>query len=297
MFLLIAVISLIIVNVSSNRLIEQGELKVTLEHPFYVDGEWIRAGDLEIGDELVTSNGGKAVISSADRIIIDEPIDVYNLHVDGPENYYANDVLVHNKNHYTEGFLKSKMYPGTGVIKDGNLRFDEAAKRSLIEEIQRTKGVGDVGLGCDEVDLYRVYWRLKFEPEVKQALLNGDVIYPKGLSRKAFELKLAELYKGGVIPRQDFANLVHTQAIKSGQAKLAISTTPSKGKALDLYERAIQTHGEALIVKIPNVKISDIEVGSGGLLHDLEFTIVGKKSALGIEGGFGYELIGPEVLR
>jgi len=83
------------ISSSSNQETGQGQLKVTLEHPFFVDNEWVEAGELEVGDVLKTSDGRKAIITSIEKVVDD--VEVYNLHVDGPETYYANDVLVHNK--------------------------------------------------------------------------------------------------------------------------------------------------------------------------------------------------------
>ncbi len=71
------------------------ELKVTLEHPFLVEGGWVAASELKVGDELTASDGRKARIKNI--IDVDSPIEVYNLHVAGPNTFFANDILVHNK--------------------------------------------------------------------------------------------------------------------------------------------------------------------------------------------------------
>jgi len=36
------------------------QLRVTPEHPFYLDGEWVEASELEIGDVLKTYDGKKS---------------------------------------------------------------------------------------------------------------------------------------------------------------------------------------------------------------------------------------------
>lgn len=94
------------------------EIKVTPEHPFYVvsslssvvggqlqtnydkqqtDGSWVLVKDLKVGDELLTDTGEKTKIVSIEKIHTDNPFAVYNLEVDGSHTYYANGVLVHNK--------------------------------------------------------------------------------------------------------------------------------------------------------------------------------------------------------
>src|SRR3989344_3143730 len=110
--LFVLLVSLLVINVSSINN-NQGQLKVTLEHPFFVDNEWVEAGDLEVGDILKTSDGRKAVISGIEKVV--DEVEVYNLHVDGPETYYANDVLVHNK---------PMWFLGRNILPEINLNID-----------------------------------------------------------------------------------------------------------------------------------------------------------------------------
>lgn len=76
-------------------IVSAGQLKVTDEHPFYVNDSWIPAKNLQVGDLLTTEDGKKVRITSIDDIV--ENVSVYNLHVNGVNNYFANDILVHNK--------------------------------------------------------------------------------------------------------------------------------------------------------------------------------------------------------
>ncbi len=71
------------------------ELRVTLEHPFLLEGGWVAASELKVGDELTTSDGRKARIKNI--IDVGSQVEVYNLHVAGPNTFFANDILVHNK--------------------------------------------------------------------------------------------------------------------------------------------------------------------------------------------------------
>src|SRR3989344_3624837 len=95
-------------SISSNSQ-EQGQLKVTLEHPFYVNNEWVKAGELEVGDILKTNDGRKAVISSIEKVEVEEGVTVYNLEdelyhnyvvdgVDSEEGSIGSGVVVHNSN-------------------------------------------------------------------------------------------------------------------------------------------------------------------------------------------------------
>jgi len=78
-------------------LISASQLKVTSEHPFLVNNNWIPASQLQVGDKLKTIDGKTAVIKNIKDVVSDKVFPVYNLQVGGVENYFANDILVHNK--------------------------------------------------------------------------------------------------------------------------------------------------------------------------------------------------------
>ena len=77
---------------------------VTDEHPFYnpEQKEWVKATDLQKGDVVLLWSDGQnpqpVTIDEKQTITLSEPVDVYNLTVEGPEhNYFAQGILVHNK--------------------------------------------------------------------------------------------------------------------------------------------------------------------------------------------------------
>jgi intein/homing endonuclease len=75
------------------------KITCTREHPFWIkeSSGWIQAMLLERGD-IVTLEDGKSetIISVETNKVTDTP--VYNLHISDNHTYYANSVLVHNKN-------------------------------------------------------------------------------------------------------------------------------------------------------------------------------------------------------
>lgn len=77
-----------------------GMLEATANHPFFVDGRWVRADELEFGDPLVYVGGAirhwraTKVTSLGSRVEVGT---VYNLDVDGDHAYFAAGILVHNK--------------------------------------------------------------------------------------------------------------------------------------------------------------------------------------------------------
>ena len=80
------------------------DIKVTGEHPFYLDGKWILVKDLKMGDFLLTDKFEKTKIISIEKVHTNNPFYVYNLEVDGLHNYYANNLLVHNKPIYVSDY-------------------------------------------------------------------------------------------------------------------------------------------------------------------------------------------------
>lgn len=76
------------------------KLNVTKEHPFYnVDNKkYIKAEKLVAGDKLLFNKGGKTeVVTVIGYKKSTDKADVYNITVEGLHNYFANDVLAHNK--------------------------------------------------------------------------------------------------------------------------------------------------------------------------------------------------------
>ncbi len=72
-----------------------GKIKVTAEHPIWVNGEWKKVRELKIGDALMTKDKTYAPIYSISYV--EEKIKVYNLKVEDTQTYFAEGVLVHNK--------------------------------------------------------------------------------------------------------------------------------------------------------------------------------------------------------
>jgi len=74
------------------------QLKVTPEHPFYLDGKWVEASELEVGDVLKTYDGKRAVIKNIRKVKTEKPITVYNLEDDFYLHNYVVDkgLIVHN---------------------------------------------------------------------------------------------------------------------------------------------------------------------------------------------------------
>lgn len=76
-----------------------GNINMTTNHPFYVIRKgWVAAGDLAEGDEVYNLGGTISTVLGFEIEVLDEPVLVYNLQVDGFNSYFVGDgcVLVHN---------------------------------------------------------------------------------------------------------------------------------------------------------------------------------------------------------
>ncbi len=80
---------------TESYLIINGKLKVTPNHPIFVNNQWQEIGSANIGDNIRTLNNGEETIFSIKQI--KNSVEVFNLQVENNHNYFAEDFLVHNK--------------------------------------------------------------------------------------------------------------------------------------------------------------------------------------------------------
>ena len=78
-----------------------GSIKVTAQHPFMIDGAWVTADQLKIGDNLITMTGDPEIIESIETV--DYGVRVYNIEVSGSHTFFVDGILVHNKGPIYEG--------------------------------------------------------------------------------------------------------------------------------------------------------------------------------------------------
>ena len=102
-------------------------IDTTTNHPFYVEGRgWIAAGDLEIGDTLVTADGDEVEVTDLELEKLAEPVLVYNLEVEDFHTYFVGEygVLVHNECH-----LPSKKAALRQAKRDANIPMNQQPER------------------------------------------------------------------------------------------------------------------------------------------------------------------------
>lgn len=67
-------------------------IEVTTNHPLYINEKgWAAAGDLEIGDTLVTADGDEVEVTDLELEKLAEPILVYNLDVTDFDTYFVGE--------------------------------------------------------------------------------------------------------------------------------------------------------------------------------------------------------------
>lgn len=105
--MLFAILS--VFNIFSKRLvhltINGEEIITTVDHPFYVQGRgFIEAGNLLVGDKLVSSIGEDLTIEDYHIELTEESVSVYNFKVDDFHTYFVGDCLVwvHNATYETD---------------------------------------------------------------------------------------------------------------------------------------------------------------------------------------------------
>jgi hypothetical protein len=76
-------------------LVINNNLRVTPNHPLFVNKRWTNAGKVQIGDRLLGVNGSDVDVFSIVKVFQKEP--TYNLEVANYHTYFANGILAHNK--------------------------------------------------------------------------------------------------------------------------------------------------------------------------------------------------------
>jgi len=82
-------------SVAVDYYVINGEIEVTGTHPFFVDQRWVLAEELCVGDVLEGRDGTPLLIRSLTKV--DRGVRTFNLTVSGNHTFFADGVLVHNK--------------------------------------------------------------------------------------------------------------------------------------------------------------------------------------------------------
>lgn len=80
-----------------------GSIRASAAQPVLSHGQWIKVGDLKIGDALTSAEGKPVPVVTLQRV--EEKTTVYNVQIDGLGTYVVHGIIVHNKSFYV-------VYPG-----------------------------------------------------------------------------------------------------------------------------------------------------------------------------------------
>ena len=163
LILLILIISTSLAFIHLNK----NSLSVTLEHPFFINGKLIKASELKVGDELTTVDGKVARITKITDVKLDEPVLVYNININYPNNYFADGILVHNKDLFRRVDV-SEINPSQ--ISYESISTSRKAELDSLAKNDRVLGPIDLESLSDNERLYLYEQRLR-----QRGLLNGEL--------------------------------------------------------------------------------------------------------------------------
>ena len=89
----------ILTSQTDETILINDQIRVTAEHPVFVTagrkGTWKPAAQVQVGDQLLTREQKPVEVTSAKTV--GGEIEVFDVAVDGPHNFFAGGLLVHNK--------------------------------------------------------------------------------------------------------------------------------------------------------------------------------------------------------
>jgi len=135
---------------SRQHLVINKELKVTANHPLFVNGQWLDAGEIKIGDELLRQDGQTVVVLSVEKEAGD--FLVYNLEVDKNHNYFAEGYLAHNKGECVPDCSGQECGPSNcpGISCGSCAANEECIGGQCVLQPYCGDGIQDPGEECDD---------------------------------------------------------------------------------------------------------------------------------------------------
>ena len=259
-FIALFVIGVSAFSFNQNLFSKGGELKVTLEHPFLLNGSWVEAKDLKVGDELFTVSGKKARITSIRDV--NSSVDVYNLEVEDYSDFVLSDgIVVHNSNKVKESIpeIEERLANGrrTG---DEQARIDRANELLEQNSLPKLKDVeqenhvllahyspintdkvlraGEAGLSKEQIKLLGDNWIIgDYKPK------QGDVVRPKGagsdFSESVFYLQGDEVVTGIQHPSGE----IRTRVQKIQDLEFISSSSENNKLTSDLLQTLLTKDG------------------------------------------------------
>jgi len=186
-------------QLTNNFNVEENIIKVTNEHPFFVNGKWIEAKDLKVSDELLTADGKKARITNINDV--EGEVQVYNLEVANYSDFVLmNGIVVHNSNKPVGKVDVSK-------IDSVDISYDSIslARRSELDNLAtKEQSLGPIDLEgiSNQERIYLYEQRLKnkgllegsLTDKQKKAFLAAHLSEAEGIERNQIRYNIAAEY-------------------------------------------------------------------------------------------------------
>ncbi|HYF05037.1 MAG TPA: alpha-2-macroglobulin family protein [Patescibacteria group bacterium] len=268
-------------------LLINGSLKVTPNHLLYESGAWKPAGDLQIGDVLLTEKG-PAPVESLEWVLGE--VTVYNLTVANTHNFFAGHILAHNDKGDTavRSNFKDTAYWNPHVVTgaDGKATVTFKLPDNLTTWVIRAVSANaatQVGETKNEIVVTKPFI---MRPIVPNVLRVGDKVvlaaYISNYSGKELDINADVTYEGKkVLPIQG-----EHVALQNKKSKLLeFEVTPTQASeaaefqfnATDTKDKKLSdSYKQVLPVRYTGVKelVSEIKEGSG------DFTVRFPKDAV-----------------
>jgi len=95
-------------------LIINKKLRVTPNHPIYINGKWTVAGDAEIGNYQLGSNGKLNLVTSVDKVI--QKVTTYDIEIETPEVIQIQYQQINGQRIYAYSFYADGILVGSKTI-------------------------------------------------------------------------------------------------------------------------------------------------------------------------------------
>ena len=263
-----------------------GTLKVTTEHPFLINGRWIPASELKVGDFMTTVDGKKAIIRSIQDVTSVNPFDVFNLEAGIFHNFVVGpgDIVVHNSDYV--------------------IHFDEMT-------ISNSKDAADVlsaFLASEEVNAHRVIIPSGDLDPIRIDLLNHYAAARSPLSisidiqNDAERAYLARLifkkYVGREITTEELQEILYVHNLEDyGQKAFLLKSWFDKALATELMDKNIcgpivQSRVSYVVPMVTELK--DLRADSAELVGRIYPTLGGKNN-LDTKQNIAFIFLGPKA--
>ena len=224
----------VIVLLVLSSFVYAGTLKVTSEHPFLINGEWIPAKELKIGDRLTEINGKIVEITSIKKVVPKEPFLVYNLEAGKYHNFIVRDtdnlsIVVHNSNKYGEPF-ECVSCPSAKNCPLGNKNPGYCGGGYLLEEASQTE-YGGVLKGLKNLRLW----------SIKESLYQDDISRVLTYNLPINSIELSRYYKGKIPIDLSSYDYIRYKALTQGRI-IDVQRNIQSGKVMHFGESAQGTY-------------------------------------------------------